>query len=123
MKYQECPIMRTLEVIGGKWKPIILHYLAAEPRRSGELGRLIPQASGKMLIQQLRELQADGVIERVDFQEIPPKVEYSLTPLGRTLAEALRPLCDWGTAHSAAVEAIRLRRVAAADAEDQHASA
>jgi len=118
-----CGLDAALMVVGGKWKPLILFHLGPGKRRFGELRRLVSGVSEKMLIQQLRELQADGVIERVDFQEIPPKVEYSLTPLGRTLAEALRPLCDWGTAHSAAVEAIRLRRVAAADAEDQHASA
>ena len=67
-----------------------------------------------MLIQQLRELQAEGVIERVDFKEVPPRVECSGTPLGRTLAQALIPLCEGGSAHSPAVEAIRQRRATAA---------
>ncbi|MDB5480740.1 MAG: Transcriptional regulator, HxlR family [Caulobacteraceae bacterium] len=76
-----------------------------------------------MLIQQLRELQADGVIERVDFREIPPRVEYSVTPLGRTLAEALAPLCAWGSAHSAAIETIAERRAAAESAQRQDVAA
>src|ERR1700679_1663963 len=103
----------ALLVMGGKWKPLILFHLGHGTRRFGELRRLVVGVSEKMLIQQLRELQADGIIERVDFKEIPPKVEYSLTPIGRTLAEALQPLCEWGSAHSANIEAIRYRRSAA----------
>jgi DNA-binding HxlR family transcriptional regulator len=100
----------ALLVMGGKWKPLILFYLGHGKRRFGELRRLVSGVSEKMLIQQLRELQADGIIERVDFREIPPKVEYSLTSLGRSLAMALHPLCEWGSAHSAAIEAIGQRR-------------
>src|ERR1700722_19274236 len=99
------PVMSGLEaallVMGGKWKPLILFHLLLGERRFGELRRLVAGVSEKMLIQQLRELQADGIIERVDFREIPPKVEYSLTAIGRTLAVALQPLCEWGSAHSA----------------------
>jgi DNA-binding HxlR family transcriptional regulator len=86
-------------VIGGKWKPIVLHYLAAAPRRSGELGRLIPQASGKMLTQQLRELERDRVIRRKIYQQVPPKVEYMLTPLGETLLPIMKAMCVWGAAN------------------------
>jgi DNA-binding HxlR family transcriptional regulator len=96
MKYKECPIVRTLEVIGGKWKPIILHYLSEAPRRSGELGRLIPQASGKMLTQQLRELEADKIIRRKIYRQVPPKVEYILTPLGESLRPVMIAMCAWG---------------------------
>jgi DNA-binding HxlR family transcriptional regulator len=96
MKYKECPITRTLEVIGGKWKPIILHYLSEAPRRSGELGRLIPQASGKMLTQQLRELEADKIIRRKIYRQVPPKVEYILTPLGESLRPVMIAMCAWG---------------------------
>ncbi|MDB6078018.1 MAG: transcriptional regulator [Akkermansiaceae bacterium] len=96
MNYEQCPIMQTLEVIGGKWKPIVLHYLEEGPRRSGELGRLIPQASGKMLTQQLRELERDGVIERKVYQQVPPKVEYLLTPLGESLRPVMAAMCAWG---------------------------
>jgi len=88
--------MRTLEVIGGKWKPIILHYLSEAPRRSGELGRLIPQASGKMLTQQLRELEADKIIRRKIYRQVPPKVEYILTPLGESLRPVMIAMCAWG---------------------------
>jgi DNA-binding HxlR family transcriptional regulator len=108
------PVMSGLEaallVMGGKWKPLILFHLGPGKRRYGELRRLVAGVSDKMLIQHLRELQADGIIERIDFKEIPPKVEYSLTPLGRSLANALLPLCEWGSAHSAAIEAIGRRR-------------
>jgi len=111
------PVMSGLEaallVMGGKWKPLILFHLGHGKRRFGELRRLVAGVSEKMLIQQLRELQADGIVERADFKEIPPKVEYSLTPLGRSLAEALHPLCKWGSAHAAAIEAISQRRAAA----------
>ena len=88
--------MRTLEVMGGKWKPIILHYLSEAPRRSGELGRLIPQASGKMLTQQLRELEADKIIRRKIYRQVPPKVEYILTPLGESLRPVMIAMCAWG---------------------------
>ena len=113
-----CGLEAALLVMGGKWKPLILFHLGPGKRRFGELRRLVTGVSEKMLIQQLKELQADGVIERVDFKEIPPKVEYSVTPLGRTLARALLPLCEWGSAHSAAIEAIHARRAAAARVED-----
>jgi DNA-binding HxlR family transcriptional regulator len=105
-----CGLEAALVVIGGKWKPLILFHLVSGKRRFGELRRLVAGVSEKMLIQQLRELQADGIVERADFKEIPPKVEYSLTPLGRSLAEALHPLCEWGSAHAAAIEAIGQRR-------------
>jgi len=95
MKYQECPVTRTLEVMGGKWKPILLHYLHEAPRRSGELARLVPQASGKMLTQQLRELERDGVVKRKIFRQVPPKVEYSLTPRGESLRPIIVAMCAW----------------------------
>jgi len=96
MNHMECPINRTLEVMGGKWKPIILHFLAQAPRRTGELGRLIPQASGKMLIQQLRELERDGIIRRKVYRQVPPKVEYLLTPVGESLKPIMDAMCAWG---------------------------
>ena len=99
MNYNQCPIMRTLDVIGGKWKPIILHYLEEEPRRAGELARLIPQASGKVLTEQLRELQREGVISRTVQSVVPPRVDYALTELGRSLVPLLDAMCEWGVAH------------------------
>jgi DNA-binding HxlR family transcriptional regulator len=109
MNYNECPITRTLEVIGGKWKPIVLHYLSEAPRRSGELGRLIPQASGKMLTQQLRELERDGIIQRKVYRQVPPKVEYLLTPLGESLRPIMIAMCDWGAANPKANGSISRR--------------
>jgi len=107
-----CGLEAALVVVGGKWKPLILFHLGPSRRRFGELRRLVAGVSEKMLIQQLRELQADGIIERDDFKEIPPKVEYHLTPLGLSLARALLPLCKWGSAHTAAIEAISRRHSA-----------
>ena len=118
-----CGLEAALVVVGGKWKPLILFHLGPGKRRFGELRRLVSGVSEKMLIQQLREMQADGIIERVDFKEIPPKVEYSVTPLGRTLAKALLPLCEWGSAHTAAIEAISQRRATAGSAERQEVAA
>lgn len=94
-----CGLEAALAVIGGKWKPIVLWQLASGPRRFGELRRLVTGISEKMLIQQLREMQADGIVAREDFREIPPRVEYSLTGFGRSLGDALRPLCNWGREH------------------------
>lgn len=96
MNYEKCPVTRTLEVMGGKWKPILLFYLAEQPRRSGELARLIPQASTKMLTQQLRELERDRIVHREVFHEVPPRVEYSLTSLGQSLKPIMDAMCAWG---------------------------
>lgn len=96
MNYEKCPVTRTLEVMGGKWKPILLFYLAEQPRRSGELARLIPQASTKMLTQQLRELEKDRIVHREVYHEVPPRVEYSLTPLGQSLKPIMDAMCAWG---------------------------
>jgi DNA-binding HxlR family transcriptional regulator len=102
----------ALAVIGGKWKPLILYFLAHEPRRYGDLRRCLRDVSDKVLIQQLKQLEADGVVLRRDYQEIPPKVDYSLTELGRSLARTLRALCEWGEAHSSeATAAVKRRRV------------
>lgn len=105
-----CGLDAALAVIGGKWKPLILFHLAHGVRRYGELRRAVGSVSDKVLIQQLKELQADGIIKRLDFKEIPPKVEYSLTVFGETLARALAPLCVWGTEHMVEVEILMSRR-------------
>src|SRR3984957_19439794 len=107
-----CGLDAALFVLGGKWKPLILFHLAHGTRRYGELRRAIGGISDKVLIQQLKELQADGIIDRRDCAEIPPKVEYSVTTFGRTLGKALAPLCEWGTTYSEDVEAIVARRKA-----------
>ena len=80
-----CGLEAALAVVGGKWKPIVLWQLAQGPRRFGELRRLVTGISEKMLIQQLREMEADGIVARKDFREIPPRVEYSLTEFGVSL--------------------------------------
>jgi DNA-binding HxlR family transcriptional regulator len=105
-----CGLDAALFVLGGKWKPLILFHLAHGTRRYGELRRAVGNVSDKVLIQQLKELQADGIIDRVDFGEIPPKVEYSLTAFGRILGKALAPLCEWGTKYASEVETILTRR-------------
>jgi DNA-binding HxlR family transcriptional regulator len=114
-----CGLDAALFVLGGKWKPLVLFHLAHGTRRYGELRRAIGSVSDKVLIQQLKELQADGIIDRLDYGEIPPKVEYSLTDFGRTLGKALAPLCEWGTTYSEDVEAIMARRKAR---EQRHAA-
>jgi DNA-binding HxlR family transcriptional regulator len=93
-----CGLEAALDVIGGRWKVLILWDLDA-PRRFGELKRIVSGISEKVLIQQLREMQADGVVRRKVFHEVPPHVEYSLTPFGVSLRKALGPLCAWGTTH------------------------
>ena len=95
-----CGLDAALRVVGGKWKPLILHFLYRGPHRYGELKRCIPGVSDKMLIQHLEELEAHGVVSRKDHHEVPPRVNYALTRLGKSLAEALIPLCDWGERNS-----------------------
>lgn len=96
MKLKECPIRPALEVIGGKWKPIILYHLMQGKKRFGELRTLIPETTQKMLTQHLRELEEDKIIVRRVYPEVPPKVEYSLTTFGKTLRPVMRELCRWG---------------------------
>jgi len=103
-----CGLDAALVVLGGKWKPLILFHLAHGTRRYGELRRAVGSVSDKVLIQQLKELQADGIIDRFDYGEIPPKVEYSVTAFGRALGKALAPLCEWGTKYSEDVEAVHV---------------
>jgi DNA-binding HxlR family transcriptional regulator len=98
-KTYTCPIEAVVGVIGGKWKCGILFNLLPGPRRFGELRRAMGPITEKMLIQQLRELEADGVVHRELFPEVPPKVEYSLTEHGQTLQEVLQALCTWGKRH------------------------
>lgn len=106
-----CGLDATLRVVAGKWKPLILYFLAQDgPTRYGELRRAVRDVSDKVLIQQLKELEADGLVKRTDYKEVPPRVDYGLTPLGRSLAEALVPLCAWGTEHMAEVSRVFAER-------------
>jgi DNA-binding HxlR family transcriptional regulator len=105
-----CGLDATLRIISGKWKPLILFFLRDGPKRYGELKRLTQGVSDKVLIQQLKDLEADHVLGRNDYKEVPPRVDYSLTPLGRSLAEAIVPLCTWGTEHMAEMASIFANR-------------
>jgi DNA-binding HxlR family transcriptional regulator len=99
-----CGLDVALAVVGGKWKPLVLFHLGGGSRRFGELRRLVTGISEKVLIQQLKELEADGILSRTDYRELPPRVDYAMTAFGRTLATALVPLCAWGDAHRIQVE-------------------
>jgi len=92
-------VQATLKVLGGKWKLLILWHLKDKARRYSELKRLIPEITEKIMIQQLRELERDGIISRTTLSEMPPKVEYAFTEYGKTLIPILKPLCDWGQEH------------------------
>ena len=94
-----CGLDAALAVMGGKWKPLILYHLNSGPKRFGDLKRLVVGISEKVLIQQLRELAAAGVLTRHDYQRVPPMVDYTMTAFGLSLAKALMPLCIWGTEH------------------------
>jgi DNA-binding HxlR family transcriptional regulator len=94
--------METLHVIGGKWKPLILFMIKNESLRTSELQRGIDGISQKMLIQQLKELEADGIISRKVYPVVPPKVEYSLTDYGKTLLPIIKLMQEWGDTHKAA---------------------
>ncbi|MFG2643047.1 winged helix-turn-helix transcriptional regulator [Streptomyces sp. NPDC048370] len=111
-----CGLHAAVDVVGGKWKPLILWALHAHgTTRFGELRRLIAGVSEKVLIQQLRELEADGIVHREIYPEVPPRVEYSVTPLGESLNTALLPLGDWGDHFMAQILAIKEAQLAAED--------
>lgn len=98
---QNCPVDATLRLIGGKYKALILWHLLGGPKRHGELQRLIPQATPKMLTQQLRELEASNLLSREVFPVVPPRVEYSLTETGRSLRPILYSMYKWGSEYMA----------------------
>ncbi len=91
-----CPVEATIQLIGGKYKAVILWHLMNQTLRYSEIHKRIPSATDKMLAQQLRELERDGLINRTVYPVVPPKTEYSLTDFGRTLAPILDAMCDWG---------------------------
>jgi DNA-binding HxlR family transcriptional regulator len=100
----DCPITTALDVIGGKWKPIILWLLTERPYRFGELHKSMPGIALKVLSRQLKELEEDRMINRRVFAEVPPRVEYSLTAKGKTLCPVLQTLADWSRAQLAVGE-------------------
>lgn len=93
----QCPVDAPVEVLGGKWKLVLVFYLLQAPRRNGELRRLVPTISQKMLTQQLRELEQDGIVSRTVLGQVPPHVVYAVEPAERPRLEGvLGALCDWG---------------------------
>ncbi|QEK50672.1 helix-turn-helix transcriptional regulator [Pedobacter aquae] len=92
----KCPVTAMLGLIGGKWKPVILYCLLAGTRRFGEIAARIPAISRKVLTDQLKELEQDNLIVRKQFNEIPPRVEYSLSDLGKSMAPILAEMEKWG---------------------------
>lgn len=100
IKKFNCPVEYTLSIMGGKWKPVILWHLAVEGvRRYGEIKKSVTGITHKMLSQQLKELEWDGLIHRQEYHQIPPKVEYSLTDKGASLMPVLKTMCEWGGEH------------------------
>ena len=96
---QGCPVEATLELIGGKWKGVILYHLLEKTFRFGELKKAMPGITQRMLTKQLRELERDGIIHRKVYAVVPPKVEYSLTEVGESLRTIILMMRDWGKNH------------------------
>ncbi len=91
-----CPATRTIKVIGGRWKLFILYHLLLDVQRYSDLQRCMPNITPKMLTQQLRELEDDGIVHREVYRQVPPKVEYSLTARGESLRPVIQAISDWG---------------------------
>jgi DNA-binding HxlR family transcriptional regulator len=98
-KQYPCPVEVTIEAIGGKWKCVILWWLRRDAKRFGELKLLMPKIAQKVLTQQLRELEREGLVDRISYAESPPRVEYSLTAHGQTLTPITELMCEWGKSH------------------------
>lgn len=95
--HSECPVEITLDILGGKWKGLILYRLLDGKKRFGELKKLLPKVTQRTLTLQLRELEQDGIVIRHVYAEVPPKVEYSLSPLGVSIKPIIVAMHDWGT--------------------------
>ena len=104
---EACPTRHVMETIGGKWSALVVHALADGPRRHGQLRTRIAGVSQKMLTQTLRELERDGLVTRTVTPSVPVRVDYALTPLGRTLVPVLGALKDWSETHIEQVLAAR----------------
>jgi DNA-binding HxlR family transcriptional regulator len=100
------PAERALKIIAGRWKAIVLYHLYDGPRRLSELRKLVPDISQKVLIQQLREMEEHQLVRREIFRQVPPRVDYSATALGRSLEPVLLALCDWGRMHAAELDEV-----------------
>ena len=101
---ETCPVARAVRVLDGKWTMLVIRDLLAGTRRFSELRTSLAGISPKTLTDRLRSLEQHGLVERASYAEIPPRVEYSLSELGVSLSEALRPLCDWGREHMSRLE-------------------
>lgn len=99
-----CPVEATLQLIGGKYKAVILWHLIENQKRFSELKRLLPKATEKMLTQQLRDLENDGLIIRTVYPVVPPKVEYSLSDFGRSIIPVLNSMCNWGEEYLSTID-------------------
>ncbi|MFK7694996.1 winged helix-turn-helix transcriptional regulator [Paenibacillus sp. HJGM_3] len=97
---RQCPIETVIQVVGGKWKPLILWHLLDSSKRFSELEKLIPEVTQKMLAQHLRELENDRLVTRTIYPSVPPKVEYALSEYGKTLIPVLEVMCEWGETHN-----------------------
>jgi DNA-binding HxlR family transcriptional regulator len=104
------PSRRLLELIGDKWTPIVLYILGHGMKRYGQMQRHLPDISKKMLTQTLRTLEEGGLLRRTVYAEVPPKVEYDLTPLGRIYLEPVTALCRWATRHSKDLDVVHTNR-------------
>jgi DNA-binding HxlR family transcriptional regulator len=104
---ESCPIEELMDVIGGRWKVFILWRLIEEPLRSTRLRESIPPISQKVLIEQLRELERDGLVLRRIYPSVPPRVEYQATPLGKSLHSILKAMCHWTSDHGEEIRAAR----------------
>lgn len=104
-----CGVDAAIDVVGGKWKALILWALEPGTRRTGQIRRELPGITDKVLVQQLRELERDGIVHRVVHAEVPPRVEYSLTPSGRELNTALDALAAWGDVNRERIAATRTK--------------
>jgi DNA-binding HxlR family transcriptional regulator len=109
---ERCPVDQAIELVGGKWKSLILWRLSAGTLRFGQLQRVIPQVTQRMLTLQLRELESAGLVQRTVYPDVPPKVEYALTGLGRSVVPVLESLGRWVQDHTS-----ELRAVSAAKAQ------
>jgi DNA-binding HxlR family transcriptional regulator len=101
----------TADIIGGKWKAVILYYLSKGPKRFNELRRLLPEVTQRMLTLQLRELEQDGIVHREIYKEVPPKVEYSLTEFGASLGPIIVQMLDWGEHYMEQIQARKEQRM------------
>lgn len=111
---EACGTRRVLDLLADKWTVLLVAALTHGPRRNGELQRQLQGISAKVLAESLRRLEQDGMVTRAAYPEVPPRVEYELTPLGRTLVEPLTALCRWAAAHLEEVESARARYAARA---------